>query len=49
MNKLYADYEPLAYDCLEERLLKRLEDNAKGKFNITLELYSENEMAKNHL
>ena len=49
VNKLHADYEPLAYSCLEERIFRNVENDFKGVTSLDLDFYADSDLAKYHL
>ena len=48
VNKLHADFEPLAYSCLEERIYKNIKEDILGIKRINLNFYSQSDIAKHN-
>lgn len=52
VNKLHANYQPLAYACLEERIFKKVRDDVNGQTEFDLSFYRNKKImdwSKNHL
>ena len=49
VNKLHADYSPLAYSCLEHWIEQKVQNDSAGKSTLDLSYYSDSDLAKHHL
>ena len=49
VNKLHADYSPMAYSCLEQWLEQKVQNNKAGKSTLDLSYYSNSDLALHHL
>ena len=49
VNKLHADYSPLAYSCLEQWIEEKVQNDRAGKSTLDLSYYSKSRLAQNHL
>ena len=48
-NKFILEYQPLAYDCLEELYYNNTKETIRGLRSIDLEFYRNLDIVNNHL
>ena len=49
VNKLHANYNPLAYSCLEERIFENVKGDVIGEKRLDLGVYTRSEFVMRHL
>ena len=48
-NKFHMDYQPLAYDCMEQRIFDNVLSETKGKSHFNDSYYKTFDFVKNHI